>query len=114
MIIDQIPAKKEELFAYGLKWDVLQEAGVLGRKVESWVAKKVVEYMGAEEKELVQFAMEQIVARKSPHEMIEQLQIVLEEEAEMFVIKLWRMLIFEQERFLYQQKKTTSPGRSPA
>lgn len=33
--------------------------------------------------------------RMSPHEIIKEVEPVLDSDAEMFVVKMWRMLLFE-------------------
>jgi len=57
--------------------------------------KKIVEYLGGEEKTLIDFILTKIAGHKLPSEIFTQLSQVLDEEAEPFVIKLWRALIFE-------------------
>jgi RNA-binding protein 25 len=67
-------------------------------KVKPWVAKKVKEYLGEEETTLVEFIVSNIQKHVSANTMLEQLEAILDEEADMFVLKLWRMLIFEVRR----------------
>jgi len=54
-----------------------------------------VEYLGEEEKTLTNFITSKMASRVYPSEILGQLQLVLDEEAEIFVVKMWRMLIFE-------------------
>jgi RNA-binding protein 25 len=60
-----------------------------------WVTKKIAEYLGEEEKTLTDFIMTKVAQHCSPTDLLGQLQLVLDEEAEVFVMKLWRLLIFE-------------------
>ncbi|XWS22579.1 hypothetical protein CRYUN_Cryun29cG0048700 [Craigia yunnanensis] len=93
-LIDMIPKTKEELFSYEINWDVYDQH-VLHERMRPWISKKITEFLGEEEKTLVDY----IVSRTQEHvkalEMLELLQSILDEEAEMFVLKMWRMLIFE-------------------
>ncbi len=56
------------------------------------------EYLGEEETTLVEFIVSNIQKHVSANTMLEQLEAILDEEADMFVLKLWRMLIFEVRR----------------
>ena len=96
-LIDKIPQDKQELFKYPIKWDVVKETKIVQNKMRPWVAKKMVEFLGEEEGTLVDFVCEKLPVLK-PTELISQLQVVLEEESEVFVVKLYRMLIFEMIR----------------
>ena len=53
--------------------------------------------MGEEEKELIEFIMSMIKKRMSADRVIEELVGALDEEAEIFVLKMWRMVIYESE-----------------
>jgi RNA-binding protein 25 len=39
----------------------------------------------------------QVVSRSSPRTILEDVQMVLDDEAEVFVVKMWRLLIYETE-----------------
>lgn len=97
-IVAMIPASKTDLFSYQLDWDIVDEAGIVPKKMKSWVTKKIVEYLGEEEATLIEFVLAKMANHMAPQEILDQLAFVLEDEAEVFVIKLWRMLIFEMIR----------------
>lgn len=63
--------------------------------MKPWVTKKIMEYLGEEEKTLIDFIMGKIAAHTPPNEILQQLTLVLDEEAEIFVVKMWRMLVYE-------------------
>jgi RNA-binding protein 25 len=63
--------------------------------MKPWVAKKIMEYLGEEEKTLIDFIMGKIAAHTPPAEILQQLTLVLDEEADIFVVKMWRMLVYE-------------------
>jgi RNA-binding protein 25 len=97
-IVAMIPASKADLFSFQLDWDIVDEAGIVPKKMKSWVTKKIVEYLGEEEATLIEFVLAKMANHMAPQEILDQLAFVLEDEAEVFVIKLWRMLIFEMIR----------------
>ena len=63
--------------------------------MRSWVTKKIIEYLGEEEKTLIDFILSKITSHTPPHEVLEQIGLVLDDEANTFVLKMWRMLVFE-------------------
>jgi len=62
--------------------------------MKAWITKKVVEYLGEEEQTLINFITTKLNGRCKPKELLSELEAVLDDDAEQFVIKLWRMLIF--------------------
>lgn len=100
-IVDKIPRTIDELEHYAVKWEYLDAAGKeVQRKVKSWIGKKIKDLMGEEEESFCDFIYQQIVSRKRPKEFVDNLQEVLDEDTEPFVIKLFGVIIFETERFL--------------
>ena len=59
------------------------------------VSKKVAEFLGEEEKTLIDFIIDKVEQHSPPSAIAEELQDVLEKDAEMFTIKMWRVLLFE-------------------
>ena len=54
--------------------------------------------MGADDAGLVDHILRQIAARTTPAALASELRAALDDEAEGFVMKLWRMVVFESER----------------
>ena len=54
--------------------------------------------MGAEEASMVEFVMGQLNDHTAPSKMHEELSPVLDDEADNFVLKLYRMVIFETQK----------------
>ncbi|KAJ5974311.1 hypothetical protein N7481_011521 [Penicillium waksmanii] len=77
----EIPANKEGLWKWDVKWEFVDNA-VISDQIKPFVEKKIVEYLGVQEQML---------------ELVEQLEEALDEEAEVLVRKLWRMIIFFSE-----------------
>ncbi|EYU31272.1 hypothetical protein MIMGU_mgv1a003280mg [Erythranthe guttata] len=67
----------------------------LHERMRPWVSKKITEFLGEEEVSLVDYIVTSIQDHVDAGEMLERLQSILDDEAEMFVLKMWRMLIFE-------------------
>ncbi|XP_039017875.1 RNA-binding protein 25-like isoform X2 [Hibiscus syriacus] len=93
-LIDMIPKTKEELFSYEINWNVYDQHA-LHERMRPWISKKITEFLGEEEKTLVDYIVSSTQEHVKASQMLELLQSILDEEAEMFVLKMWRMLIFE-------------------
>ncbi|XP_018439276.1 RNA-binding motif protein 25 isoform X2 [Raphanus sativus] len=96
-LIDTIPKTKEELFSYEINWAMYDEHQ-LHERMRPWISKKIMEFLGEEEATLVDFIVSNTQQHVKASQMLELLQSILDEEAEMFVLKMWRMLIFEIKR----------------
>ena len=60
-----------------------------------WISKKITEFLGEEEDTLVDYIVTSTQEHVEADHMLQLLQSILDDEAEMFVLKMWRMLIFE-------------------
>ncbi|KHJ45289.1 putative tRNA intron endonuclease [Trichuris suis] len=106
VIIEKIPTSKEELFAQEILWDYV-DSYVIEKRIRPWVGKKIVEYIGEEEVSLVDFICQKVKQKAKPQEILDDISMVLDEEATVFVVKLWRLLIYEIEA--KRQGVTTKP-----
>ncbi|XP_017770263.1 PREDICTED: RNA-binding protein 25 isoform X2 [Nicrophorus vespilloides] len=95
-LIEKIPTEKDALFAYQLDWSAIDN-GLMERKIRPWINKKIIEYIGEPEPTLVDFICSKVMAGSQPQIILEDVQMVLDEEAEVFVVKMWRLLIYEVE-----------------
>ncbi|CAL5188972.1 unnamed protein product [Lathyrus oleraceus] len=93
-LIDMIPKTKEELFSYEIDWAVYDKHQLHDR-MRPWISKKIKEFLGEEENTLTDYIVSSTQEHVKASQMLESLQVILDEEAEMFVLKMWRMLIFE-------------------
>lgn len=71
-----------------------EQHSIVDEKVRPWIGKKMVEMLGEEERTLTDFITRKLKEHTPPAEIHEQLKVVLDDEAELFVVKLWRFLIF--------------------
>jgi RNA-binding protein 25 len=95
-LIDKIPTEKEKLFAYTVDWSLV-DSNLMERRIKPWINKKIVEYIGEEEPSLVEFICSKVLAHSLPPSILDDVQMVLDDEAEVFVVKMWRLLIYEIE-----------------
>jgi len=102
-IVEMIPTKKEDLVVFEMDWAIIDEKNIVKTIMEPWVKKKIRDYVGEEEPTLIEFILKMLLDHISPTEILEQVLPVLDEEAEAFVIKLWRLLIFEMIRHRRQK-----------
>jgi len=93
LLAEKVPTEKDKVFAYQLNWQGIEEAKIIEKRVVPWVSKKIAEYIGEEDKILIDFIISKVTARATPDDISRNLKVVLEEEAEQFVYKLWRLLI---------------------
>lgn len=94
-LIQQVPTDKARAFAYDIDWQAVQDHQIIEKKLRPWVKKKVTEYLGAEEQGMIEFIMRKVASQTKPDTMLAELEGFLDEEAENFTLKMWRMLIFE-------------------
>lgn len=95
-LIEKIPTKKEDLFDYNLDWSMI-DASLMEKRIQPWITKKIVEYIGEEEPTLVEFICSKIMSKSPPERIYGDVSMVLDDEAEVFVVKMWRLLIYETE-----------------
>ncbi|XP_051121982.1 RNA-binding motif protein 25 isoform X2 [Andrographis paniculata] len=93
-LIDTIPKTRDELFSYEINWSIYDQ-NALHERLRPWISKKITDYLGEEEVTLVEYIVSSTQEHVDAGEMLERLQSILDDEAEMFVLKMWRMLIFE-------------------
>jgi len=83
---------KEVLFSSTVNWEAVDKIDI-SSTIKPWVTEKIVEYLGEEEVTLIDFVIHQISKHCSPHEMLDELTMVLDEDAEGFVVLLWKKLV---------------------
>jgi RNA-binding protein 25 len=94
-LVNSIPTQRDALYAAPIDWDLVGRSGLVEAKLRAFINKKMAEYLGEEEPSLVAHVLDKL-AQRTPAAAIEQgLAKVLDEEAGVFVVKLWRMLLFE-------------------
>lgn len=95
-LIESIPTKKEDLFTFPVDWSLL-DANLMDKRIKPWVTKKIVEYIGENEPTLIDFICQSIMSKKTPDSILSDIRVVLDDEAEVFVVKMWRLIVYEIE-----------------
>jgi RNA-binding protein 25 len=85
---------KDAIFRYQMDWAAIDRHQVVERKMRAWVVKKIKEYLGEEETTLIKFIMHHLAAHCKPEDLLTELRLVLEDDADIFVEKLWKVLIY--------------------
>lgn len=93
-IIKKIPLTKEELFVHKIEWDQLDQKW-MDTRIRPWVSKKVSSFLGEEDKSFCDFICEQIEQKATPEQILKDVAMIIDEDAEQFVVKMWRLLIYE-------------------
>mmetsp|Transcript_70528 Transcript_70528/g.187880 ORF Transcript_70528/g.187880 Transcript_70528/m.187880 type:complete len:345 (-) Transcript_70528:91-1125(-) len=103
-LIAKIPTTKADLFEYPMNWNVIQDEGIVDRKLKPWVKKKVAEFLGEEDISMTSYILRKVelcntaqpmLVPRTPDQLVADLKELLDDDAEEFVVKMWRMLIFE-------------------
>jgi RNA-binding protein 25 len=74
-LIERIPTTRDDLFAYEIDWNFVDRA-LVEKRVKPWVSKKIVDYIGEEEKSLVDFVCEKVTARTEPQRILADIAMV--------------------------------------
>ena len=56
----KLPTKKEDIFAFSLNYEALEEYSLVEKMVRPWVTRKVKEYLGVEEQALISLVIKHI------------------------------------------------------
>ncbi|XP_052341375.1 RNA-binding protein 25-like [Oncorhynchus keta] len=95
-LIEKIPTARPDLFNYPLDWTAV-DSTLMDRRIRPWINKKIIEYIGEEEATLVDFVCSKVMSHGTPQGILDDVAMVLDEEAEVFIVKMWRLLIYETE-----------------
>ncbi|KAJ3125609.1 hypothetical protein HK100_010726, partial [Physocladia obscura] len=97
-LVGSLPTGLEDICGWEVKWDFLEGGGgVVANKIKAFVVKKVVEILNEDNPDITEFVMSSIAKRKSAGYILDELTGPLDEDAEVFVKKLWRMVMYESE-----------------
>ncbi|KAJ4291711.1 hypothetical protein N0V90_009606 [Kalmusia sp. IMI 367209] len=91
-----IPGDKEGLWNWPVSWEHLPDKHVDG-DIKEWAANKVLEFLGVQEDAIVDAIVDHLRNHRSAQSLVENLENVLDEDAEGLVKKLWRMVIYYSE-----------------
>jgi RNA-binding protein 25 len=99
-LADSIPTEKEGVFGYDISWAMYDHHKLGGAEtpLTKFVKKKVVELLGSEEEYVISYILEKLAAHATAQEMLDELTDLFEDKSETFVLKLYRMVIFETQK----------------
>ncbi|KAK4058452.1 hypothetical protein OIO90_000611 [Microbotryomycetes sp. JL221] len=95
-IIARVPDSKDLLWAYKVRWNNVDE-NLISRHLAPFAKQLIIESLGFEEDELLNAVTSHVRAHKSPNDLVQELEPVLDEEATDFVVKIWSKLIQQTE-----------------
>lgn len=100
-----VPTDRDSLFHYAIDWDALFNPNRGGGKSSSmmrslvpWLVRKVKDYLGSYDRELVEYVLRKIRLRVDPLDFVTDMRQYIDDEAEEFVKGLWTILVFETVR----------------
>lgn len=95
-LVESIPSDKDELFKFNLDWSQI-DTQLMDKRIKPWINRKIIEYIGEEEASLNEFICSKIQDKQTPDKLLDDIKVILDDEAELFVKKLWRLLVYETE-----------------
>ncbi len=95
-LVESIPTDRDELFSYAIDWTQLDES-LMDKRIKPWINKKIIEYIGEEEATLNDFICTKIQQHTKPEKLLEEVKVILDDEAELFIKKMWRLIVYETE-----------------
>ncbi|SIO73431.1 RNA-binding protein 25 [Babesia microti strain RI] len=97
-IMAMVPKQMNEILDYKIDWNLVQVHDIINNKLKPWIRKKIIDYMGNDEKlvtQVLKYILSRISEHKNPSHLLEDVERFLDQEATPFVMGLWRLLIFE-------------------
>merc|ERR1711871_826864 len=94
-IASLIPKDKDQLNQFKLDWVAIKTSKAIENVAKAWVGKKIEEFLGESEETLCDFILSKITAGFAPSELQGELEVVLDSDAESFVLELYQILITE-------------------
>ncbi|PVU95326.1 hypothetical protein BB561_001902 [Smittium simulii] len=102
-LVKRIPVDPLELFKWNIHWEFL-DSKLLSEKIKPVVLKRLAEYLGQDNNgddteliELANYITTHLENHNSPESLVSELEMLLDEDASIFVARLWRILVFETE-----------------
>jgi hypothetical protein len=100
-----VPSDRDSLFAHPIDWENIFNSSRGGgaksnviRTLTAWLVRKVKDYIGSYDRELVEYILRRVRLRTDPLELITDLRQYVDDEADELVKQLWSILVFETVR----------------
>ncbi|ODQ63748.1 hypothetical protein NADFUDRAFT_80513 [Nadsonia fulvescens var. elongata DSM 6958] len=93
-----IPKDTESLFAHIAAWDQLDDS-IIEQHLRPVIEAKILEYIGIKEEDLIEFVVDYIRGEgRDPRELLKEMEMTLDEDAELFTTTVWRQLVLQLEK----------------
>ncbi|KAM3568058.1 hypothetical protein VYU27_009812 [Nannochloropsis oceanica] len=93
-LVREIPQDKDALFDYPVDWATVDAQNLVPVRLRAWVVKKIKELLGEEEPTLIDYICSKLLTHCRPDDLLAELRLVLEDDADIFTQKLWRIMIY--------------------
>ncbi|KAG0253885.1 hypothetical protein BGZ95_006188 [Linnemannia exigua] len=102
-----IPSDPQELWNWPIQWSVVDENEglLLKEKILPFANKIVVELLGVPEETLTKYLVDHIRQRKPPQDLVSELRGALDNDADVLVARVWKLLIQETESTARKQQQ---------
>lgn len=95
-LVKLIPHTRDEILSSSIEYELLPN---IDERLRAWLKKKLKELIGNGSDALVEMIMMKLRDRCTAKDLISRLTDVLDEDTEPFVLKMWRMVLFEMARY---------------
>ena len=85
-LLEKIPRKRSDLYSYPIAWNSLAQNRILEKKLGPFISKLFVEYIGQDDRSLVQLVTKMVVNRDDPDKIEKKVEKFLDEDAEVITI----------------------------
>jgi len=100
-----VPSDRDALFSSPVDWEGIFNSARSGGAKSSvilsltpWLVRKVKDFIGSYDRELVEYIIRRVRLRTDPAELIADLRQYIDEEADELVKQIWSVLVFETAR----------------
>eukprot|EP01083_Nonionella_stella_P133746 406662_1 len=94
-IIALVPLTQHELFNFNVDWMLVDGMHIIQNVMKHWLDDRFGEYLGEQQAALVNFVMGLLIVHCGAIDVMNELQCILKDDTEQFVVKMWRRLVFE-------------------
>jgi hypothetical protein len=112
-----VPSDRDSLFAQQIDWDTVFNASRGGgvkscviRSLTPWLTRKVKDFIGSYDRQLVEYILRRVRLRTDPLELITDLRQYIDDEADELVKQLWSILVFETVRRQHSVSASIGPS----
>jgi RNA recognition motif-containing protein len=84
-LLDKVPKRKNDLYAYSLSWNALAQNRIIEKKLGPFISKLFIEYVGQDDRNLVQLVTRMVVNRDNPEKIQSTVEKFLDVDAEVLV-----------------------------